>query len=97
MRIDSFLVKNNYFASREKAVNAIKKGQVLYNDKPVKPSFDVVDGSLIKIYSDGQSFVSQGGYKLEKALLDFNFSVKDKKCRMQSSELRKLFSLALKK
>lgn len=78
MRIDSFLVKNNYFASREKAVNAIKKGQVLYNDKPVKPSFDVVDGSLIKIYNDGQSFVSQGGYKLEKALLDFNFSVKDK-------------------
>ncbi len=77
MRIDNFLVSVNKFPSRNKASESIKNGKVLYKGKVVKPSFEV--DSLDDItFVESITFVSNGGYKLEKALKEFNYDVKDK-------------------
>lgn len=77
MRIDSYLYQKGYFNSRTKATEHVKKGLVLYDGKLVKPSQDIEDFSKIEILSESVSFVSNGGYKLSKALNDFNFNVTD--------------------
>ena len=77
MRLDSFLFQNGYFDSRTKANESIKKGLVLYDGKPVKPSQNIEDFSKLKIITEEESFVSNGGYKLQKALKDFKFDVSD--------------------
>ena len=77
MRIDEFLFAKGFFDSRTKAKQAIESGSVFYRDKVVlKPSTEVFDIVLdaIKI-SDEERFVSLGGYKLAKALKDFDFNV----------------------
>ena len=77
MRLDSFLFQNGYFDSRTKANESIKKGLVLYDGKPVKPSQNIEDFSKLKIITEEESFVSNGGYKLQKALKYFKFDVSD--------------------
>ncbi len=73
MRLDALLCKNGVFSSRTKANQAITEGRVLYNGKPIKPSFelDSIDG--ITVVKD--EFVSNGGQKLKKALIDFKVDV----------------------
>ena len=77
MRLDFYLTENGYFDSRTKAKQAIERGEIFVNDKQIeKPSFDVVDSPKIKhVYVN--KYVSLGGFKIEKALKDFNYSVKD--------------------
>lgn len=77
MRLDSFLFETGKYPSRNKASEAILKGEVLYDNKIVKPSKEVANEELISFAEVDSKFVSNGGYKLEKALIDFNFSVKD--------------------
>ena len=77
MRLDSYLFQNGYYNSRTKASENIKKGLVLYDGKIVKPSQEIDDFSKVEILTESVSFVSNGGYKLSKALNDFDFSVKD--------------------
>ncbi|MBR6737518.1 MAG: TlyA family RNA methyltransferase [Clostridia bacterium] len=74
MRLDAFLYKQGLFVSRTKAQEAISLGKVLYNGKPCKTSLNVDSLEGITIV-EGETFVSNGGYKLAKALNDFNFSV----------------------
>ena len=76
MRIDKFLAER--FGSRTKAVAAINKGLVLVNGKTVTPSYEYADIDELQIIQAEESYVFVGGYKLGKALKDFNFSVKDK-------------------
>lgn len=76
MRIDKFLAER--FGSRTKAATAINKGLVLVNGKTVTPSYEYADIDELQIIQAEESYVSVGGYKLGKALKDFNFSVKDK-------------------
>ena len=76
MRIDKFLAER--FGSRTKATAAINKGLVLVNGKTVTPSYEYADIDELQIIQAEESYVSVGGYKLGKALKDFNFSVKDK-------------------
>ena len=82
MRLDIFLYTNGYFQSRNKAAEAILRGEVYLNGvKILKPSF-LVNGESncdIEIVSEN-NFVSVGGYKLYKALKDFDFSVKGLVC-----------------
>ncbi len=78
MRLDKFLVENNYFTSRNKASEAIENKQVLVNGKIAKASLDVNENSIIKLIEKDFTFVSQGGYKLNNALTNFNITVKDK-------------------
>jgi 23S rRNA (cytidine1920-2'-O)/16S rRNA (cytidine1409-2'-O)-methyltransferase len=76
MRIDALLYKEGLFPSRSKATQAVIEGYVLYKGKPcLKPSTDVEDISLITIKERTETFVSNGGYKLFKALTDFKLEV----------------------
>lgn len=72
MRLDSYL--KEHFGTRSKAASAISRGEVLYNGKTAKPSLSVDDSSLIQILQTKPKFVSNGGYKLEKAFLEWEIS-----------------------
>ncbi len=77
MRIDNYLVKNNIFDSRTKAKQAIDRNEIFVNGKLIsKSSFDIDENfppKIDRIYND--DFVSVGGFKLNKALNDFEFLV----------------------
>ena len=74
MRLDLYLFKNGLCRSRTKAAEAIEKGAVSVNGKTVqKASFDVKESDEIELREENVSFVSNGGYKLEKAFADFGF------------------------
>ncbi len=74
MRLDVYLYEISKYPSRNKASEAIERGEVLYNGKQCKPSQIVTDFNKIT-YLSGANFVSNGAFKLEKALTDFNFDV----------------------
>lgn len=76
MRIDKYLSEK--FGSRAKAAFAIKRGIVLVNGKAVSASYDVKNGDNIEVLKAEENFVSAGGFKLNKALKDFEFSVNGK-------------------
>ena len=76
MRLDKFL--SEQFGSRTKAATAISKGLVLVNGKVVQPSYEYKDGDSVEIIAAEESYVSAGGFKLSKALKDFNYSVNGK-------------------
>ena len=78
MRLDVYLYKNGLCRSRTKAAEAIEKGTVSVNGKIVlKTSFDVEEKDEIGLREENISFVSNGGYKLEKAFADFGFPVEN--------------------
>lgn len=74
MRLDKYLAER-YFSSRTKAARALAEGNVLVNGKKAKASDDVKEGDDIRIRPRQVQFVSEGGYKLRKALDDFSESV----------------------
>lgn len=76
MRLDKFLAER--FGSRTKAAAAISKNLVLVNGKTVSPSYECRAQDKIEILTAEEDYVSAGGFKLSKALKDFNFSVEDK-------------------
>ena len=76
MRIDKYLAEK--FGSRTKAAQAIESGLVLVNGKVVSPSFEVKENDDLVFLEAEESYVSLGGYKLAKALKDFNFDVRGK-------------------
>ena len=76
MRIDKSLAEE--YGSRNKAAFAIEKGYVLVNGKKVAPSYNLKDGDKIEKIEAEEFYVSVGGFKLSKALKDFDYSVKDK-------------------
>ena len=70
MRLDAYVSEQGLCPSRTKAAEAITRGEILLNGKIVtKPSYKV-DGTET-LGKTAFSFVSLGGYKLEKAFLDF--------------------------
>ena len=74
MRLDEYLVKNNFVESRNKAKELIKNSKIKVNGKIIsKPSFDV-DEAKIEILQ--KIYVSRAAWKiknyLEKYDLDFN-------------------------
>lgn len=73
MRIDKFFAEK--FGSRSKAAEAVERGEVLVNGRRVRPSYDVREDDNITFCPPVESFVSNGGYKLSKALKDFNLDV----------------------
>lgn len=77
MRLDIFLVEKGFYPSREKAKQAINSGRVFVDGKLVdKPSFSC--GDAAKIDCKPFEYVSRGGFKLEKALLDFDINLTGK-------------------
>ena len=75
MRIDKYLAEK--LGSRTKAANMVSKGIVLVNGKSVDPSYEVKASDEIEIVEQRENYVSAGGFKLAKALNDFNASVSD--------------------
>ena len=73
MRLDKYLAEH-YFDSRNKAARAIEKGLVSINGRPAKASCEVSEADVIIVREEQVSFVSEGGYKLFKALQDFRRS-----------------------
>ncbi len=81
MRLDNFLVEKSFFETRTKAKQAIERGEIYINDKVVKKvSFEVKDENSIIKRICKESFVSLGGFKLKKALEDFNYQVNELIC-----------------
>lgn len=77
-RIDLVMVQRGLAPSREKAQAQIMAGSVWIAGRRVeKPSFPVDEQTEIDLRGE-PSFVSRGGYKLEKALQAFPVSVRDR-------------------
>lgn len=80
-RLDSFLVKQEFFNSRQKAKFAIDNGNIYINGKKEKKSSKIVSlEDKIEVKGDILPFVSRGGLKLDKAVNKFNILLKDKIC-----------------
>lgn len=78
-RADVLLVKNGLLSSRQKAILAIKAGNVEANGKIVaKPSEKFSEDTHFLLIGDGFKYVSRGGLKLEGALKTFDVKLKDK-------------------
>ncbi len=77
-RLDIALVKRGYVESRLQAKRLILAGAVKVNNNPkVKPGQSVSNNDEIKVKPSAR-YVSRGGLKLEKALIEFNINVQDK-------------------
>lgn len=72
MRADKFFAEK--FGSRTKAAEAIEKGWVRVNGKPIRPKDEIKQDDLIEFVETGDRFVSNGGYKLATALSAFSYS-----------------------
>ncbi len=79
MRLDKYLSENGFATSRNRALILIEKNFVRVNGKAEKASYEVKENDKITIL-EPIKYVSMGGYKLEKALEDFNYFVNDKIC-----------------
>ena len=76
-RLDIILQEKSFYPSREKAKEAIKLGRVKVNgDVVLTPSAQVEENANIDTLPF--EFVSRGGFKLQKALEEFNINLKDK-------------------
>jgi len=80
MRLDVYLVKGQWFASRTLAAEAIRKGWVKVDGQLVnKPSLSVDEmlPHVVEISTEELCpYVSRGGLKLEKAIHDFSLNLK---------------------
>ena len=83
-RLDILLVEQGLAASREKAKAMIMSGVVFVNgqrEDKAGSTFDEKAAATIEIHGSTLRYVSRGGLKLEKAVEQFGFSLKDKVCR----------------
>ncbi|PKR78949.1 TlyA family rRNA (cytidine-2'-O)-methyltransferase [Halalkalibacillus sediminis] len=79
VRLDSFLVDNGYFESREKAKRSIMAGLVFHKHERLdKPGLKIDPELELTVKGKAIPYVSRGGLKLEKALKTFDINVKDK-------------------
>lgn len=80
-RLDLRLVSEGFFESREKAKGAIMAGLVLVDGQMVDKAGTLIkDTAILDMKSPGLKYVSRGGLKLEKAILDYNLSFTGKRC-----------------
>ncbi|MBQ8429167.1 MAG: TlyA family RNA methyltransferase [Clostridia bacterium] len=75
MRADKYFSER--YGSRTKAAEAIEKGLVLVNGKLIKPKTEISENDEIQFITPTENYVSNGGYKLARAIERFNFSCKD--------------------
>ncbi len=77
-RLDKYLVKNNHFESRNRAIDAIKRGKVFVDGKVAKPSTKCDENSNIDI-DEEKFYVSRASKKLELFLEEYPVNLKDKR------------------
>jgi 23S rRNA (cytidine1920-2'-O)/16S rRNA (cytidine1409-2'-O)-methyltransferase len=77
MRLDLYLLSNNFVVTRSQATDLIKRGFVYVDGQKItKPGFQITS-QIIKI-EEKKFFVSRGGEKLYQVLIDFNIDLQDK-------------------
>ena len=67
MRLDKYLVEEGYFESRNRALEAIRAGQVSVNGKKAKPSMKVDETVTVEV-AQSKFYVSRAARKLEAFL-----------------------------
>lgn len=77
MRLDKYLAEHG-FSSRAKAVHALERGLVTVNGRAAKASAEIKDGDIVEVKEEPVSFVSEGGFKLYKALVEFSEDITGK-------------------
>ncbi|MGL5123443.1 MAG: TlyA family RNA methyltransferase [Fusobacteriaceae bacterium] len=80
-RLDILLVEKGFFETIEKAKRAIMAGNVIVSEKKIDKCgtfIKINEEPNIRIKGDLCPYVSRGGYKLEKALREFNIELKNK-------------------
>jgi 23S rRNA (cytidine1920-2'-O)/16S rRNA (cytidine1409-2'-O)-methyltransferase len=78
-RIDVLLVERGLIETREKAKRAVMAGLVYSKESRLDKPGEKVDRELpLEIKGKLMPYVSRGGFKLEKALNDFELSVEEK-------------------
>ena len=81
MRLDEYLVKNEYFENLEIAKRQIMAGNVIVNEQKIDKPGEMISLDKIKsirIKEKDIPYVSRGGLKLEKAIKVFELDFKDK-------------------
>lgn len=71
MRADKFFAEK--YGSRTKAAEAIEKGWILVNGKAIKPKTEINDEDCVTFAEPSETFVSNGGYKLQRAIKAFAY------------------------
>ncbi len=80
-RADILLAEKEIARSREKAKAMIIAGIVRYDGKPVtSPAEQLEESGEFVILGEDCPYVSRGGLKLERALLEFHIDLSDKTC-----------------
>lgn len=79
IRLDTLLIDKNFFDSKQKAQAAVMGKIVKVNDKIIdKPGTMVKEDSVITLTAELDSkYVSRGGFKLEKAINEFQPTITD--------------------
>lgn len=79
VRLDTFLVEQGFFSSRERARGTIMAGKILVNDQKIeKPGTMIQPDANIRVLGELHPFVSRGGLKLQRGLAEFGLDLKDK-------------------
>ena len=81
MRLDEYLVENEYFENLEIAKRQIMVGNIIINEQKIDKPGEVISLDKIKsirVKEKDIPYVSRGGLKLEKAIKIFNLDFKDK-------------------
>lgn len=76
MRADKYFADR--FGSRTKSAEAIEKGLVLINGKKIRPKDEINGTEEVFFPVAEETFVSNGGYKLSRAIKTFGFDCKNK-------------------
>ena len=80
MRLDSYLVENGFFESRNRAAAAIKDGLVSVDGRVViKPSFNVAASVSVEV-KESKFYVSRAAKKLEEYLKEFALPIEGARC-----------------
>ncbi len=76
MRLDQYLTEIGLFETRTKAKQSIERGEIFINGVCIKKvSYQIKEDNNINVERICEtSFVSIGGFKLQKALVDFEFN-----------------------
>lgn len=80
-RLDKILTEKGYFETKSKAQASIMAGDVKVNGEKITKAgylLEVKENTVFEIST--MPFVSRGGFKLDKAVREFNISLKDKIC-----------------
>jgi 23S rRNA (cytidine1920-2'-O)/16S rRNA (cytidine1409-2'-O)-methyltransferase len=77
-RLDKYLVEQNYFESRNRAIDAIKRGKIFVDGKQAKPSTNCNNNSNIDIDNE-KFYVSRASKKLELFLEEYHIELKNKR------------------